>query len=312
MLTRWAASLSSTRAPGGARTPASSGDEAERLGIETHVLGPDEDPGGGRAARPRTGRSAGAGGDGSLAAVAERRDRARRGRSSSFRSARFNHFARDLGLDRDDPESRRCGPSPGASRRIDVGARERPALPEQRLARALRAARPRAGRRRSVRAAEGARAPPATSERPGRDGRRRPTSTPGSSSSRTTATARRLLARRARAARRRRAPPLRRARLAPEHLGGAVAARRSRSTPGRVGCARRSTASPSSSRRRCGSRSSRRALRVLLPEQRLAPLACAGTRGRRARSRPARTSGARRRRRAARACPRRYAPSSRS
>lgn len=92
--------------------------EAERRGIETHVLTADEDP----AEIARTVRAnvlGVAGGDGSLApvaAVAVERD-------LPFVCIPFgtrNHFARDLGLDRDDP-SDALRAFRGRERRIDVG-----------------------------------------------------------------------------------------------------------------------------------------------------------------------------------------------
>ncbi len=74
--------------------------EAERLGIEARVLGPGEHPG--EAAREaRAGPIGGAGGDGTLAAVAEVAVE----RGWPFVVVPFgtrNHFVRDLGLDRDD------------------------------------------------------------------------------------------------------------------------------------------------------------------------------------------------------------------
>jgi diacylglycerol kinase family enzyme len=92
---------------------------ARALGIETHLLREGEDP----AEIARSAKAADAlgmaGGDGSLAAVAE---------VAIERGAKFvcipfgtrNHFARDLGLDRNDPIGalRAFG---GAERQIDVG-----------------------------------------------------------------------------------------------------------------------------------------------------------------------------------------------
>ena len=81
-----------------------------------------------------------AGGDGSLAAVAEVAIE----RDVPFVAVPFgtrNHFARDLGLDREDPLAA-LGAFDGSERRVDVGRVNEPALPEQRLARPLRAARP--------------------------------------------------------------------------------------------------------------------------------------------------------------------------
>ena len=76
-----------------------------------------------------------AGGDGSLAAVAEVAIE----QDVPFVCIPFgtrNHFARDLGLDRDDPVAALAAFDGGVERRVDVGPRRRPALPQQRLARA--------------------------------------------------------------------------------------------------------------------------------------------------------------------------------
>jgi diacylglycerol kinase family enzyme len=92
--------------------------EARRLGLDTHVLRQGEEPG--EVARARSADALGvAGGDGSLAAVAE----VALERDAAFVCVPFgtrNHFARDLGLDRDDPVGalRAFG---GSERRIDVG-----------------------------------------------------------------------------------------------------------------------------------------------------------------------------------------------
>jgi diacylglycerol kinase family enzyme len=75
--------------------------EAVRLGIETHVLASDEDPSE-VARRAPEGPIGAAGGDGTLAAVAE----VALERDAPFVVVPFgtrNHLARDLGLDRDDP-----------------------------------------------------------------------------------------------------------------------------------------------------------------------------------------------------------------
>jgi diacylglycerol kinase family enzyme len=75
--------------------------EAERLGIETRILGPGERPGEVAPEAPE-GPIGAAGGDGSLAAVAEaalEQDRP----FVVVPVGRFNHLARDLGLDRGDP-----------------------------------------------------------------------------------------------------------------------------------------------------------------------------------------------------------------
>ena len=92
--------------------------EARRLGIAVHALGEGEDPGALARAAP-TDVLGMAGGDGSLAAVAE----VALERDVPFVCVPFgtrNHFARDLGLDRGDPIAalRAFG---GEERRIDVG-----------------------------------------------------------------------------------------------------------------------------------------------------------------------------------------------
>lgn len=91
---------------------------AGRLGIATHVLGRGEDPG--RLAAERDEDMLGmAGGDGSLAAVADVAARSDR----PFVCIPFgtrNHFARDLGLDRADPIGA-LGAFDGVERRIDLG-----------------------------------------------------------------------------------------------------------------------------------------------------------------------------------------------
>jgi diacylglycerol kinase family enzyme len=93
--------------------------EAERLGIEARILAPGDNP----AELARTAEPAPlgvAGGDGSLgsvAAVALERD-------LPFVCVPFgtrNHFARDLGLDRDDPVAALAAFADGRERRIDVG-----------------------------------------------------------------------------------------------------------------------------------------------------------------------------------------------
>jgi diacylglycerol kinase family enzyme len=74
--------------------------KAERLGITTHVLGPDDDAG--ELAREAAGPLGVAGGDGSLASVADVAIE----RDVPFVVVPFgtrNHFARDVGLDPDDP-----------------------------------------------------------------------------------------------------------------------------------------------------------------------------------------------------------------
>jgi diacylglycerol kinase family enzyme len=91
---------------------------AHALGIETHLLREGEDPA--EVARSTPAEALGmAGGDGSLAAVAEVAIE----RGAKFVCVPFgtrNHFARDLGLDRNDPVAalRAFG---GVERQIDVG-----------------------------------------------------------------------------------------------------------------------------------------------------------------------------------------------
>lgn len=92
---------------------------AREHGIRTHVLGPEDDPG--AIARGADADAlAIAGGDGSLAAVAE----VALERSLPFACIPFgtrNHFARDVGLDRDDPIAALGALVDGVERRIDVG-----------------------------------------------------------------------------------------------------------------------------------------------------------------------------------------------
>jgi diacylglycerol kinase family enzyme len=91
--------------------------EAERLGITTHVLAAEDDPA--ELARAGDGPLGVAGGDGSLAGVAEVAVE----RDVPFVVVPFgtrNHFARDLGLDRDDPLAALSAFS-GREERIDVG-----------------------------------------------------------------------------------------------------------------------------------------------------------------------------------------------
>ena len=91
--------------------------EAERRGIDTHVLREGEDPAAlARDAEPPVGI---AGGDGSLALVAE----VALERDVPFVVVPYgtrNHFARDLGLDRDDPVTA-LDSFAGSERRVDVG-----------------------------------------------------------------------------------------------------------------------------------------------------------------------------------------------
>jgi diacylglycerol kinase family enzyme len=92
---------------------------AREHGIETHVLGPGDDPGQ-LALRSGAGILGVAGGDGSLAAVAA----AALETGAAFVCVPFgtrNHFARDAGLDRDDPVAALAAFRGGRERRIDVG-----------------------------------------------------------------------------------------------------------------------------------------------------------------------------------------------
>ena len=92
--------------------------EARRLGIQTHLLGQGDDAA--EVARRSDADAVGiAGGDGSLAAVAE----VALERDAPFVCVPFgtrNHFARDIGLDRDDPIAA-LRAFDGTERRIDVG-----------------------------------------------------------------------------------------------------------------------------------------------------------------------------------------------
>lgn len=92
---------------------------ARELGVETHVLADGDDPG--DVARASGAEILGvAGGDGSLAAVAQ---------AATDLDAGFvcipcgtrNHFAGDLGLDRRDPVAALAAFSGGTERRIDLG-----------------------------------------------------------------------------------------------------------------------------------------------------------------------------------------------
>jgi len=93
--------------------------EAQRLGIRTHVLRESDDPA--QLAREADADALGmAGGDGSLAPVAEVAIQ----RDLPFACIPFgtrNHFARDIGLDRDDPVAALGALVDGEERRIDVG-----------------------------------------------------------------------------------------------------------------------------------------------------------------------------------------------
>lgn len=94
-------------------------EEAARRGIETHLLERGEDPG--EPARASGAEIVGmAGGDGSLAAVAA----VALETDAAFVCVPFgtrNHFARDLGLDRDDPLAALAAFDGGDERRVDVG-----------------------------------------------------------------------------------------------------------------------------------------------------------------------------------------------
>jgi diacylglycerol kinase family enzyme len=93
-------------------------DEAERRGLETHLLSPRENPAE-VAAAASPGALGMAGGDGSLGAVAA----VALERDVPFVVVPFgtrNHFARDLGLDRDDPIAALDAFS-GKEQRVDVG-----------------------------------------------------------------------------------------------------------------------------------------------------------------------------------------------
>jgi diacylglycerol kinase family enzyme len=92
---------------------------AEQRGVRVHVLRDGDDVAEVARAAPE-GPVGIAGGDGSLAAVAE----ACLERDSPFVCVPFgtrNHFARDIGLDRDDPVGALDAFAGGAERQIDVG-----------------------------------------------------------------------------------------------------------------------------------------------------------------------------------------------
>lgn len=94
-------------------------DAARALGVEVHVLREGEDPG--TVARDSGARILGiAGGDGSLAAVAAVAVET----GAGFVCVPFgtrNHFARDVGLDRNDPLAALPAYVDGVERRVDVG-----------------------------------------------------------------------------------------------------------------------------------------------------------------------------------------------
>jgi diacylglycerol kinase family enzyme len=94
-------------------------DEAESRGVDTHVLGSDDDPADLARAAP-SGPLGIAGGDGSLAAVAQ----VAIDRNLPFVVVPFgtrNHFARDLGLDHDDPVAALAAFDGGIEKAVDVG-----------------------------------------------------------------------------------------------------------------------------------------------------------------------------------------------
>jgi diacylglycerol kinase family enzyme len=92
---------------------------ARGRGIDAHVLGDGENPG--EVARAASAEIVGmAGGDGSLAAVAA----VALDTDAAFVCVPFgtrNHFARDVGLDRDDPLAALAAFGDGVERRVDVG-----------------------------------------------------------------------------------------------------------------------------------------------------------------------------------------------
>jgi diacylglycerol kinase family enzyme len=110
--------LINPRSGSGSPTAEELAEEAQGLGIETHVLRDGEDAAG--LARSADADALGiAGGDGSLAPIAE----VALERDLPFVCIPFgtrNHFARDLGLDRDEP-SAALQAFGGNERRIDVG-----------------------------------------------------------------------------------------------------------------------------------------------------------------------------------------------
>lgn len=111
--------LINPRSGTGSPTPDELAAEARTIGVQTHVLREGED------AAELAGASSAevlgmAGGDGSLSPVAE----VALERDGAFVCIPFgtrNHFARDLGLDRDDPIEALRAFDTGSERRIDVG-----------------------------------------------------------------------------------------------------------------------------------------------------------------------------------------------
>ena len=110
--------LVNPRSGDGEPTPLALRRSAESLGVEVHVLEPEDDPA--ALAREATAEVLGmAGGDGSLAAVAA----VAVARNLPFVAIPFgtrNHFARDLGLDRGDPLGTLAAFG-GEERRVDIG-----------------------------------------------------------------------------------------------------------------------------------------------------------------------------------------------
>jgi diacylglycerol kinase family enzyme len=115
--------LINPRSGTGAPTADELAGEARAIGVQTHVLRDGEDAA--ELARSSTAEVLGiAGGDGSLAPIAE----VALERDVAFVCIPFgtrNHFARDLGLDRDDPIGALHAFDDGTERRIDVGRVDR-------------------------------------------------------------------------------------------------------------------------------------------------------------------------------------------
>ena len=254
MLTRWAASSSSTRAPDRGRTPTNSvarpsGSASKRASWRRENI-PVRLPA--RHLRARSVAPAGT-------ARWPRSPRWRSsedGRSSSSRSGRATTSCATWGSTAT-TRSGRCGPSAGAKfGSTSARVNGRLFLNNVSLGLYARLVHEQDGGD-TLAQTESARAPRAESERPWRDRRR--SKRPRSRRRRLEQPVqpRRLLPRRAGAARRGRTPPVRRARVAAQNLGGASRHRVHGRRPSGIGCALRSTASRNSSRRRCASRSSR-------------------------------------------------------
>jgi diacylglycerol kinase family enzyme len=111
--------LINPRSGGGSPSAEELAGAARKLGVETHLLADGEDPA--EIARAAGAGTLGmAGGDGALAAgarVAGRREAA----CGSVPFGTRNHFARDAGLDRNDPLGALRAFTDGVERRIDVG-----------------------------------------------------------------------------------------------------------------------------------------------------------------------------------------------